>query len=823
MKNYIKVEATSNNSDFPCGQCDYKSATVAEFNWHIKESPEHEPKCVACGTTYASMKFLKDHVRKYHFNAGQVICKDCGKISTNPEQHHNHWLNQHKQEDDDLFCNICFVKCKSMLKLKRHIKLCLTNKLIIVEMLRKENELLYGDKIVKNWTKKEFSAFVEKQNNVTKMKKRKEDEIERKLEELKTKIELTEIKQETGKVLSNKKANSTAQKCKTNIAKEGTKIKVEDKTENNNTKKIETAKINPIKLVDAIKEHKDTDVDAIVENRSGIPTDANSFKTDLHVQKDTPEITLDKAIEKSNSNDLHDEKTKNNYNNNLSLAVDVLSSFLEQDPIKKTKFQSEDILSSISLLKSLKDCKEKDNENDKKEPNLNLHISHNSETFLHNETKEDSFLLQPTVLDDPEKIKYDINHLPNNSEDHFDEIMRDLNSLKGETAPIEVIETKTNINKDVGVESLSDQIKVEKNYSVEETKNEEKKLDDILTVKSEDGENCNICGKNTKNPKAHIKRIHTNQPISCEVCGKLVNNLKLHKQFVHEEQSSECDVCGKVFKNFFNFRSHRKIHNILMKKNLSPEKHFCHMCGISTTSKKGLSIHLKNVHQSEPVSCDKCGIKLKNMSSLKRHLKLHDDERKGTCIPCGKETRNLYRHNQNVHNKNRNKPAPCEVCGSTFKTIYILASHKKLHEDKKDTCITCGKVTNDLKRHNMNVHKTPTKPVMQMCTICGRDVKNIIEHIKYTHEDNPVSCDICGTAMKNSSKLQKHKTKVHVPDEKITCSECGFIYDNKYKLYAHKYAVHRSQESECDTCGKTFKTLRLLKSHIKWSHKDILQ
>ena len=88
---FTKTVESDKKIIYPCGQCEHVSTTNIEFNYHIKNASDHEPICMKCKLTYANIKSLQDHVRKYHFNLATVTCKDCGKVSNSQEQHNQHW------------------------------------------------------------------------------------------------------------------------------------------------------------------------------------------------------------------------------------------------------------------------------------------------------------------------------------------------------------------------------------------------------------------------------------------------------------------------------------------------------------------------------------------------------------------------------------------------------------------------------------------------------------------------------------------------------------------------------------------------------------
>ena len=83
---------------FNCGQCDFSYKTIKQIMVHVRSSPNHEAVCVQCNGRYKSFDKLRAHLRKIHFQVGEVICNDCGKMSKTKDQHEQHYNQVHRVE-----------------------------------------------------------------------------------------------------------------------------------------------------------------------------------------------------------------------------------------------------------------------------------------------------------------------------------------------------------------------------------------------------------------------------------------------------------------------------------------------------------------------------------------------------------------------------------------------------------------------------------------------------------------------------------------------------------------------------------------------------
>ncbi|KAM8810568.1 zinc finger protein ZFAT [Eudromia elegans] len=213
-------------------------------------------------------------------------------------------------------------------------------------------------------------------------------------------------------------------------------------------------------------------------------------------------------------------------------------------------------------------------------------------------------------------------------------------------------------------------------------------------------------------------------------------------------------------------------------------------------------------------TCEYCNKVFKFKHSLQAHLRIHTNEKPYKCSYCSYAS--AIKANLNVHmRKHTGEKFSCDYC--TF------------------TCLSKG----HLKVHIERVHKK----IKQHCRFCKKkysDVKNLIKHIKETHdlEDKKVKdvfdelrlmtregkrqllydCHICERKFKNELDRDRHML-VHGDERPFACELCGHGA-TKYQaleLHVRKHPF----VYVCSVCLKKFVSSVRLRAHIKDVHADL--
>lgn len=204
-----------------------------------------------------------------------------------------------------------------------------------------------------------------------------------------------------------------------------------------------------------------------------------------------------------------------------------------------------------------------------------------------------------------------------------------------------------------------------------------------------------------------------------------------------------------------------------------------------------------------------------------------------------------YLENENLSNfeviyeHNQTDLTECPHCFNLIDQMEF-SKHIQTHQNQH-SCYGCSYSSpkfNRLKKHCQKVHKT--EPIIkqkliksridekQQCSVCGSFVKNLAEHLKFTHNQAKKSfyCDHCSYSCYFKTKIERHLQK-HVPKEfrnLIKCPECSFLCSRKDALKSHIMTMHqvdRQKIYDCSHCKKSFYNTSQLNIHIKSVHQNI--
>ncbi|XP_067387751.1 zinc finger protein ZFAT [Emydura macquarii macquarii] len=210
-------------------------------------------------------------------------------------------------------------------------------------------------------------------------------------------------------------------------------------------------------------------------------------------------------------------------------------------------------------------------------------------------------------------------------------------------------------------------------------------------------------------------------------------------------------------------------------------------------------------------TCEYCNKVFKFKHSLQAHLRIHTNEKPYKCSYCSYAS--AIKANLNVHmRKHTGEKFSCDYCAFTCLSKGHLKVHiERVHKKIKQHCRFCKKKYSDVKnliKHIKETHDLQDKKVKDVfdelrlmtregkrqllydCHICERKFKNELDrdrHMLVHGDERPFACELCGHGATKYQALELHVRKhpfVYV------CSVCLKKFVSSVRLRAHIKEVH---------------------------------
>ncbi|XP_061713742.1 zinc finger protein 470-like [Cydia pomonella] len=195
---------------------------------------------------------------------------------------------------------------------------------------------------------------------------------------------------------------------------------------------------------------------------------------------------------------------------------------------------------------------------------------------------------------------------------------------------------------------------------------------------------CDICNKEVKHLKGHIKMMHNREslPYGCGSCERRFlcrSALKKHmaKHVGVPEIPYECDICKRRFHTKTLVSKHiRQFH-------LNVKNYLCEICSKTFFDKHPFIIHMESHSKERLYKCKDCGLPLKTKETLRNHRLLHRNDKEFPCELCSKKFQKLAYLRVHMVTHTKEKRYECRYCGVRFGRSHHRSRHESTAHQKQ--------------------------------------------------------------------------------------------------------------------------------------------
>lgn len=402
------------------------------------------------------------------------------------------------------------------------------------------------------------------------------------------------------------------------------------------------------------------------------------------------------------------------------------------------------------------------------------------------------------------------------SEQEFEDNAENSNESLFNETPTEAI---TNV-KNIDTTSLREVFEVEQNETSDtgqisesdDTSNhkaEYRYVDKVFT--------CNICNETFQwktEHLNHINEIHNGRGYGCTQCNKTFKIrflLTRHERTHVLSDNSVCEICNKVLRRSRGLARHMKLHTDAKK---------CKYCNKMFASNNTLVKHISNLHKDEAI--DEGGHEtVSNNNSSEDSTERRENNT--LQIEQSSDIQDLT-----IHTKIYAKPIKCKICDTLITgTDRAYECHlKRYHTNNlKNPCTKCDKkFCNKLElfNHFNDIHGEGSHSCEQCgltnCklhkTLSGKRKSYQCRSNESSHSSAvQFNCDICGKSLKSKRVLWSHM-KSHINKKAFECKYCHKLLSSKLAVRKHIAITHEGDTKyKCETCGKCCAGPSELKAH----------
>lgn len=311
--------------------------------------------------------------------------------------------------------------------------------------------------------------------------------------------------------------------------------------------------------------------------------------------------------------------------------------------------------------------------------------------------------------------------------------------------------------------------------------------------------------------KSKITQISNKMAYKCQLCDESFTNNRSfirHCKEKHFPQNVKCRICGKSFANIRKLR----VHLLMMHRETSGEIKIKH----NLLNNDNTSSFLKS--PSKPSPLVQRHYRTRTLTHGMQHQKkqeIDENLKEKIIIQKSEITKNVkqtvykcplcykcfgYKRSYAIHNIEKHFPenVKCKICGNTFVSKRRLQMHLLIH---KHNGYSSSASSSEMSPSDQSSTESPTH-------IFQRKRRKSLRKVN------------------KKNKVKKSKMIKKIKKLAFECQICDEHFASKQSLVQHQNEQHQNkqhfpQNVECKICGKTFDSIKRLKTHFLKIHHTI--